>query len=165
MYLPTRRSFTRPQCVKIERKVWHSAAQRTKMRYIRQAHKSFQCTDNHICPCFELASSHCRSYKPAWKIKGHFHCLQPPFMRKAARRVAPCVSFFIVFLISFSLLKSGVKCTMHPTTHPQRLHYTKWSGKAQLASSMDLVIIRGMWNGPLKRLPFAGCATVPSRCR
>ena len=33
------------------------------------------------------------------------------------------------------------------------------------ASSMDFVIIRGMWNGPLKRLPFAGCATVPSRCR
>ena len=27
------------------------------------------------------------------------------------------------------------------------------------------VIIRGIWNGPLKRFPLAGCATEPSRWR
>ena len=32
-------------------------------------------------------------------------------------------------------------------------------------SSQAFTSIRGMWNGPLKMLPFAGCATVPSRCR
>ena len=34
-----------------------------------------------------------------------------------------------------------------------------------LVSSQVLTSMRGMWNGPLKMLPLAGWATVPSRCR
>ena len=46
-----------------------------------------------------------------------------------------------------------------------RARMQTYSAKISRQSITLLMSIRGIWKGPLKILPLAGCATVPSRCR
>ena len=51
--------------------------------------------------------------------------------------------------------------------HPNRsdISFYPYYPRISLHKVWQRIIILGMWNGPLKILPFAGWATVPSRCK
>ena len=76
----------------------------------------------------------------------------PRRIRRIARR-PPARLSFSYDKISFS--------SHSPAPSAGAASFSRISPQSREAS----IIILGMWNGPLKMFPFAGCATVPSLCR
>ena len=97
------------------------------------------------------------------KVIGNIYCGSRDFAAKEVGISAPCAFLLMASRRTRRTSTNFYRFLGHCA--PSNFSLPSTHDTALRASSIDLVIMRGMWNGPLKRLPFAGWATVPSRCR